>query len=110
MDNQWMVQLCDPDRLTAAEAIRLARQVARVEPNLARSLGAFVGHLSHSRDIDPRELRRALELLYAVSGARSFARTCERVIGQESAVAGSLLRWLASETPRRAARCFGGIS
>ncbi|HEY1497733.1 MAG TPA: hypothetical protein VGF49_24425 [Candidatus Solibacter sp.] len=101
MDNQCILQLCDPDALSAGDAIRLARRVSRVEPNLAPSLGAFVGHLSHAPDADPRAMRRALELLYAVSDPRSFAKTCERVVRSESPVSSSLLRWLAAETPRR---------
>jgi hypothetical protein len=83
MDSQCILQLCDPDALSAGDAIRLARRVSRVEPSLAPSLGAFVGHLSHARGVDPRAMRRALELLYAVSDRRSFAKTCERVVRSE---------------------------
>jgi hypothetical protein len=101
MENQCILQLCDPDGLSAADAIRLARQMSRVEPNLAPNLGALVGHLSHASDLDPRALRRALELLYAITDPRMFAKTCDRVVRSESPLASSLLRWLAAETPRR---------
>jgi hypothetical protein len=101
MDNRCILQLCDPDALSAGDAIRLARQVSRVEPNLAPGLGAFVGHLSRTSYVDPRAMRRALELFYAVSDPRSFAKTCERVLLSESPVSGALLRWLAAQTARR---------
>ncbi len=101
MDHRCILQLCDPDGLTTGEAIRLAREVSHVEPNLAPHLGAFVGHLSRCSELDPRALRRALELFYAISDARSFAKTCERMSGCENPVASALLRWLATATPRR---------
>ncbi|MCU1234551.1 MAG: hypothetical protein JWP63_2518 [Candidatus Solibacter sp.] len=106
MDNQCILQLCDPDALAPLDAIRLARQVSRVEPDLALNLGAFVGHLSQSPEIDRRALRRALELLYAVSGEQAFSRICERMSRNENPVVRSLFRWLCYETPRRMRRAY----
>ena len=104
MDNRCILQLCDPDALASRDAIRLARQVSRVEPDLALNLGAFVGHLSQSPEIDRRALRRALELLYAVSGEQAFVRTCERMSRNENPIVRSLFRWLSYQTPRRIRR------
>jgi hypothetical protein len=104
MDNHFVAQLCDPDGLPAGDAIRLARQVLRVEPDLALNLGAYVGHLSETSELDPRALRRALELLYAVSGEVGFARTCERMSRSGNSVVRSLFRWLGAETPRMVRR------
>jgi hypothetical protein len=112
MDDRCILQLCDPDGLADSDAIRLARQVSRVEPDLALNLGAFVGHLSEAAEPDPRALRRALELLYAVSDERGFARICERQIcermgGSANSVARSLFRWLSAAAPRRVRRSCG---
>jgi len=104
MDNRCILQLCDPDALPAREAIHLARQLSCVEPGLARNLAAFVAHLTRMPDLDPRAMRRALELLYAVSDPATFARACELADRHETPVAHSLLRWLAAETPRRMAK------
>ena len=106
MDTEFIVQLCDPDRLAARDAIQLARQVSRVEQDLALNLGAFVGHLSQSAEIDRRALRRALELLYAVSGETSFVRICKRLSRNQNPVLRSLFRWLSYETPRRVRRAY----
>ncbi len=110
MDNQFVAQLCDPDGLSAVDAIRLARQVLRVEPDLALSLGAYVGHLSEAADLDPRALRRALELLYAVSDERGFLRTCERMSRSGNSVVRSLFRWLGAETPRMVRRRWPAVA
>src|ERR1039458_10325254 len=43
MDDNCILELCDPDGFPVGQAIRLARAVSRVEPNLAPTIGAFVG-------------------------------------------------------------------
>lgn len=78
MDDNCIPELCDPDRLPEAQAIRLAREVSRIEPNLAPSLGAYLCHLADSPMSDERSVRRALELLSAISDPRTFAATCHR--------------------------------
>jgi hypothetical protein len=104
MDTRCILQLCDPDGLSAGDAIRLARQVSSVEPGLAGNLGAFVGLLSRSPDLDPRAMRRALELLYVVSGPINFAKACDRMSRSEDPAVSSLFRWLTVATPRRMAK------
>ena len=89
MDDNCILKLCDPDGLPVGQAIRLARAVSRIEPNLAPSLGAYVCHLADSARSDEREMKRALEVLCAVSDARSFAATCERVRAEGRTVNGS---------------------
>ncbi len=79
MDDNCIEELCDPDGLPVGQAIRLAREVSRIEPNLAPSLGAYVCHLADSGLSDARSMQRALELLCAVADSRSFAATCERL-------------------------------
>jgi len=79
MDDNCILKLCDPDGLPVGQAIRLARAVSRIEPNLAPSLGAYVCHLADSSRSDGRAMQRAMEVLCAVSDPRRFAATCERV-------------------------------
>ena len=88
MDDNCILELCDPDGMPAGQAIRLARAVSRVEPALAPSLGAYVCHLADS----------------AVSDARSFTATCERVKALGNPVAGPLVSWLAAGAERRLGR------
>ncbi|MCX6630227.1 MAG: hypothetical protein NTW28_21625, partial [Candidatus Solibacter sp.] len=103
-----ILELCDPDGLPVGRAIRLAREVSRIEPNLAPSLGAYVCHLADSPVADARLMQRALELLCAVSDPRSFATTCERVT-KGNPVANAMVRWLASGTERRLGRRDSGV-
>ncbi|MGD0774664.1 MAG: hypothetical protein ABSC05_17765 [Candidatus Solibacter sp.] len=104
MDDNCILKLCDPDGLPAGQAIRLARAVARIEPSLAPSLGAYVCHLADSAESDVRLMQRALELLCAVSDRRSFTATCERVKELGHPVASALVRWLAAGTEHRLGR------
>jgi hypothetical protein len=104
MDDNCILELCDPDGLPVGQAIRLARAVSRIEPNLAPSLGAYVCHLADSAASDTRLMQRALELLCAVSDPRSFAATCERVKEEGNPVASAMVRWLAAGTQRRLGR------
>ena len=78
MDDNCILELCDPDGLPVTQAIRLAREVSRIEPNLAPSLGAYVCHLADSPASDERSVQRALKLLSAISDPRTFAATCQR--------------------------------
>jgi hypothetical protein len=104
MDDNCILELCDPDGLPVGQAIRLARAVSRVEPNLAPSLGAYVCYLADSAASDVRLMQRALELLCAVSDPRSFTATCERVKAQGNPVACAMVRWLAAGSQRRLER------
>ena len=104
MDDQCILELCDPDGLPVGQAIRLAREVSRIEPNLAPSLGAYVCHLADSAGADERLMLRALQLLCAVSDPRGFSATCERVKELGHPVAGAMVRWLAAGTGRRLGR------
>ena len=104
MDDNCILELCDPDGLPVGQAIRLARAVSRIEPNLAPSLGAYVRHLADSDLSDARLMQRALELLCAVADPRSFAATCERVAEEGGPLAGALVQWLAAGTRRRLGR------
>ena len=90
------------------QAIRLAREVSRIEPNLAPSLGAYVCHLADSEVSNERLMQRALEVLCAISDARSFAATCERVREEGNPVASAMVRWLAAGTERRLGRRYRG--
>jgi hypothetical protein len=101
VDDNCILELCDPDGLPVAQAIRLARAVSRIEPNLAPSLGAYIGHLAESAESDVRSMQRALQVLCAVTDARSFAATCRRVEENGHPVTGYMVRWLALATPRR---------
>jgi hypothetical protein len=78
MDDNCIPELCNPEGLPVTQAIRLAREVSRIEPNLAPSLGAYVCHLADSPVSDERLVQRALELLSAISDPRIFAITCHR--------------------------------
>jgi hypothetical protein len=78
MDDNCIPELCNPDRLPVTQAIRLAREVSRIEPSLAPSLGAYVCHLADSPVADERSVQRALQLLSAISDPRTFAATCHR--------------------------------
>ena len=100
MDDNCILELCDPDGLPVTQAIRLARAVSRIEPNLAPSLGAYIGHLADTAETDARAMQRALQVLCAVSDPRSFNATCRRVAENGNPVAGCLVRWLAVRTPR----------
>jgi len=104
MDDNCILELCDPDGLPVSRAIRLAREVSRIEPNLAPSLGAYVCHLAESAGSDERLMQRALQVLCAVSDPRSFTATCERVKETGHPVAGAMVRWLAAGTERRLER------
>ena len=101
MDSRCILQLCDPDALSAPDAIRLALQVSRVEPDLALNLCGYLSQLSRSRDVDPRAVRRTLELLYAVTGPALFMKICERMSLHEDPVVSGLFRWLIVATLRR---------
>jgi hypothetical protein len=103
MDDNCILELCDPDGLPVGQAIRLARAVSRVEPNLAPSLSAYVCYLADSAGADVRLMQRALELLCAVSDPRSFTAACERVKELGDPVANAMVRWLAAGTERRLA-------
>src|SRR5260370_5952872 len=78
MDDNCILELCDPDGLPVTHAIRLAREVSRIEPNLALSLGAYLCRLADSPVSDERSVQRALKLLSAISDPRTFAATCQR--------------------------------
>ena len=78
MDDNCIQELCNPEGLPVTQAIRLARRVSRIEPNLAPSLGAYVCHLADSPTADERSLHRALELLSAISDPRTFAAAARR--------------------------------
>ena len=101
VDDNCILELCDPDGLPVTQAIRLARAVSRIEPNLAPSLGAYICHLAETAEPDAVVMQRALEVLCAVSDARSFAATCRRVAENGHPVTGCMVRWLAVRTPRR---------
>jgi len=104
MDDHCILELCDPSGLPVGHAIRLAREVSRVEPALASTLGAYICHLAGTSTADLPTMLRALELLYAISDARGFAATCRRVEEEGTPIASALVRWLASGVPRRFAR------
>jgi|ERR1039458_6410517 hypothetical protein len=78
LDDRCILELCDPDGLPMGEAIRLARQVSAVEPALVPHLTAFIDYLCGYSYLDPRVMERALELMRAISDAKSFARLCDR--------------------------------
>ena len=101
VDDNCIQELCDPDGLPVTQAIRLARAVSRIEPSLAPSLGAYIGHLAEAANSDARAMQRALQVLCAVSDPRSFAATCRRVAENGHPVTGCMVRWLAVKTPRR---------
>ena len=107
MDDNCIIKLCDPDGLPVAQAIRLARAVSRVEPNLAATLGAYVGYLADSVVPDEKLMKRALEVLCAISEPRSFAATCARVAERAKPVANAMVRWLAAGAQRRVDRLSG---
>ena len=104
MDDNCILELCDPDGLPVVQAVRLAREVSRVEPNLAPTLGAYVCYLANAPESDARLMQRALEVLGAISDARSFAATCRRVQEEGNPVASAMVRWLAAGTRRRLGR------
>ena len=107
MDDSCILELCDPDGLPVGQAIRLARAVSRVEPNLAPAIGAFVGYLADSVVVpDEKLMQRALEVLCAVSDPRSFALTCAREMDGKP-VANAMVRWLAAGAQRRVERLSG---
>jgi hypothetical protein len=101
MDDNCVPVLCDPDGLPVGRAIRLARAVSRCEPNLAASLGAYICHLADGAEADLRTMQRALEVLCAISDARSFAATCQRAEENGHPVTAAMVRWLAMGTERR---------
>ena len=108
MDDSCILELCDPDGLPVGQAIRLARAVSRVEPNLAPTIGAFVGYLADSVVVpDEKLMQRALEVLCAVSDPRSFAFTRARVLERGKPVANAMVRWLAAGAQRRVERLSG---
>ena len=104
MDDNCILELCDPDGLPVAQAIWLARAVSRIEPNLAPSLGAYICHLADAAESDTRAMQRALQVLCAVSDPRSFAATCRRAAENGHPVTGPMLSWLAAGTSRRTPR------
>src|ERR1017187_6663636 len=104
MDDSCILELCDPDGLPVGQAIRLARAVSRVEPNLAPTIGAFVGYLVDSVVPDEKLMQRALEVLCAISDPRSFDLTCARVTERGKPVANAMVRWLAAGAQRRVDR------
>ena|SRR5664280_2313120 len=104
MDDNCILELCDPDGLPVGQAIRLAREVSRIEPNLAPSLGAYVCYLADSAASDVRLMQRALELLCAVADPRSFTATCQRVKELGDPVASAMVRWVAAGTERHFGR------
>jgi len=104
VDDNCILELCDPDGLPVTQAIRLARAVSRIEPNLAPSLGAYICHMAETAESDTRAMQRALQVLCAVSDPRGFAATCRRVAEHGHPVSGSMVRWLAAGTPRRVGR------
>jgi hypothetical protein len=108
MDDNCILKLCDPDGLPVGQAICLARAVSRVEPNLAPTLGAYVGYLADSVAPEERLMQRALEVLCAVSDPRSFAVTCARVMERGKPVANAMVRWLAAGAQRRLGRLRPG--
>ena len=109
MDDNCILELCNPDGLPVGQAIRLAREVSRVEPNLAPSLGAYVCYLAVSAASGERLMQRALEVLYAISDPRSFAATCQHVTEEGNPVASAMVRWLAAGTARRLGRLPPGV-
>jgi hypothetical protein len=101
MDDNCILELCDPDGFPVGQAIRLARAVSRVEPNLAPTIGAFVGLPGGLSGPDEKLMQRALEVLCAISDPRSFDLTCARVTERGKPVATAMVRWLAAGAQRR---------
>ena len=110
MDDNCVPELCDPDGLPVAQAIRLARAVSRIEPNLAPSLGAYLCHLADTAQSDARAMQRALEVFCAVSDPRSFVATCQRAHENGHPTSGALLSWLAAGTQRRVAKFYASTA
>ena len=104
MDDRCILELCNPDGLPLGEAVQLARQVSAVDSAMAPHLSAFIDYLCGHDYPDPRVVERSLELMRAISDARSFARHCERLSRSENPVVRSLIRWLLAGAERRAAR------
>lgn len=104
MDDNCILELCDPDGLPLSQAIRLARDVSHVEPNLASTLGAYVCHLADSPESEPKSMQRALAVFYSVADPHCFAATCRHVEEEGNPVAQAMVRWLQAGTPRRLAR------
>jgi len=109
VDDNCILELCDPDSLPLSHAIRLAREASRVEPNLAPALGAYVCYLADAPASDARTMQRALEVLHAISDPRRFAATCRRVTEEGKPGAGAMVRWLAAGIPRRLDRQHPGV-
>jgi hypothetical protein len=110
MDDNCILELCDLDGLPVGQAIRLARAVSRVEPNLVPTLGAYLGYLADSVVPDEKLMQRALEVLCAISDSRSFAATCARVGERGKPVANAMVRWLAAGAQRRVNRLRPGAA
>jgi hypothetical protein len=110
MDDNCILELCNPDGLPVGQAIRLAREVSRIEPNLGPALGAYVCHLAVSAASGARLMQRALEVFYAISDPQSFAATCQHVTEGGNPVASAMVRWLAAGTPRRLGRRNPGVA
>ena len=104
MDDNCVAMLCDPDSLRVAQAVGLARVVSRCEPHLATSLGAYICHLADTAESDPRTMRRALEVLCAITEARTFAGICQKAEENGHPVTGAMVRWLAAGVERRMTR------
>ena len=104
MDDNCIPELCDPENLTAAQAIRLAREVSRAEPGFAPTLGAYLYHLANAEETNARMMQRALEVLYAIADPRRFEAACQRVQEGGNPVASAMVRWLVMGIERRHAR------
>jgi hypothetical protein len=74
IDERCIYQLCDPDALSEADAIRLADSLSRMQPALDRELAYILECRSKNPDLDTRIIQRAHKLIASISDPRYIKR------------------------------------
>lgn len=70
VDELCMQRFCDPDALHFEQAVRLAREIMRIEPMLDLELARRVGDGSGPASLSARGAERVLDVPSAISGGR----------------------------------------
>ena len=65
--------LCDPDLLSLAEAVRIARSCSHIDPRVRTKIVDRFNAAARAAPADARRARRTLDLLIGIAG-RGYAR------------------------------------
>jgi hypothetical protein len=104
VDDQCIVELCDPDGMDLSKALRFIRRLSAADSDLAERLSAFIEYLCGYPYPNSKTLERAMWLMRGISDAKRFARFCERLCQTDNPVAIGVVRSVQARGKRQTQR------